>query len=101
MVAGVSRRSRASGGKLRMDHAVLKGWRRTLEEMCELPEVSSVIPGRIDGHRVSGGDRLEYRRRTDAGVELRLVAEGTFQEVFVNARGTIEGLERALGRYFA
>lgn len=78
---------RARSSKIKYQHGMIAGLRRFLERELEpLPEIRSIIPGRIQRKR--GADaafhvRLQYE--TETGFKLLAHGPGVVQEVFVVA----------------
>lgn len=82
---------------VKREHSILTEYERLLERIAALPEVQSVIPGRISGGtRARHGVTLTVDTRS--GLKLLIKSSHTVQEVFViapdaaSARRRIEDL---------
>lgn len=84
-------------GTVKHEHSIIAGIQPLLKDIATLPEVTRVIPGRIERARASRRMSFTVQYETDAGLKC-LAKGGAVQEVFVvtgapeKARSAIEDL---------
>jgi hypothetical protein len=86
-------------GKVKREHGMIPGLRQILEELSRVPEVTSIIPGRIRRTRNSSGAGCSLRVQSETGTGLKCVGRvgGAVQEVFV-VTNSPEVVRSAIGR---
>lgn len=87
-------------GKLKIEHSILDGVRRMLEELLSSnPEIRSVIPGVIKQVRDARGPvKVRVTVPTANGWKAIALSDGARQELFISTTLTREALEAALER---
>lgn len=85
-------------GKLKIEHSILDGVRRMLEELLETnAEIRSVIPGVIKQVRDARGPvKVRVTVPTANGWKAIALSDGARQELFISTTLTREALESAL-----
>ena len=91
-------RLRKIQGKLKVEHAILDGVRRFLEQLlARNPGVRSVIPGVIRPVRdAKGPARIRITVPTTNGWKAIALSDGARQELFISTSLTKEQLEQAV-----
>jgi hypothetical protein len=86
-------------GKVKREHGMIPGLRQILEELSRVPEVTSIIPGRIRRTRNSSGAGCSLRVQSETGTGLKCVGRvgSAVQEVFV-VTNSPEVVRSAIGR---
>lgn len=70
--------------KIKREHTIIEDVQELLEDMALLPEVKSIIPGRINRRRGSGmKPRLRIKYRTSSGFKLLAKNSSSLQEIFL------------------
>lgn len=93
-------RLRTAQNKLKIEHSIIDGVRRALENLLESnPEIRSVIPGVIRPVRDARG-RVQFRVTvpTSNGWKAIALSAGARQELFISTTLGKEDLEQALQR---
>ncbi|MBL8227043.1 MAG: hypothetical protein JNL98_01140 [Bryobacterales bacterium] len=85
-------------GKLKIEHSILDGVRRMLEELLETnADIRSVIPGVIKQVRDARGPvKVRVTVPTANGWKAIALSDGARQELFISTTLTREALESAL-----
>ncbi|MCS7025488.1 MAG: DUF2103 domain-containing protein [Bryobacteraceae bacterium] len=91
-------RLRKHEGKLKVEHSILDGVRRMLEQLLESnPAIRSVIPGVIKPVRDARGPvKVRVTVRTANGWKAIALSDGARQELFISTALDKEALEEAL-----
>ena len=93
-------RLRAAKDRLKVEHSIIEGVRRVLEDLLQAtPEIASIIPGEIKKVRKARGPvKIRVTTPTQTGWKAIALSAGARQELFVNTRMTKEALEAAISR---
>ena len=88
-------RLRAARDRLKVEHSILEGLRRVLEDLLEQsPEIQSIIPGTIRPVRKARGKiRIRITTPTRTGWKGIALAAGARQELFITTAMSKEELE--------
>src|SRR5690606_12892930 len=70
-------------GKVKREHTIIEGLLPLLTSIAELPEVDSIIPGRINQRSRTGETGLFFQYQTETGLKLLGRSKLAVQEVFV------------------
>lgn len=72
-------------GKVKREHGMIPGLPEILEKLSQVPEVTSIIPGRIRRvrRRTGGGCSLRVQSETGTGLKCAGRTGSAVQEVFV------------------
>ncbi len=70
-------------GKVKREHTIIEGLLPLLTSIAELPEVNSIIPGRINQRSRTGETGLFFQYQTETGLKLLGRSKLAVQEVFV------------------
>ncbi len=91
-------RLRAAKDRLKVEHSIIEGLRRVLEDLLEAnPEIASIVPGVIKKVRKARGPvKIRVTIPTQTGWKGIALAAGARQELFFNAKLTKEALEAAI-----
>ena len=92
-------RLRAAKDRLKVEHSIIEGLRRVLEDLLEAnPQIASIVPGEIKKVRKARGPvKIRVTVPTQTGWKAIALAAGARQELFVNTRLTKEELESGIG----
>ena len=93
-------RLRAAKDRLKVEHSIIEGVRRVLEDLLQAtPEIASIIPGELKKVRKARGPvKIRVTTPTQTGWKAIALSAGARQELFVNTRMTKEALEAAISR---
>ena len=91
-------RLRAASNRLKVEHSIIKGLRRVLEDMLgATASIQSIIPGRIRKVRDARGPvKIRVTTPTQTGWKAIALAGGARQELFLTTRLTREEMERII-----
>lgn len=93
-------RLRAAKNRLKVEHSIIEGLRKVLEELLEkAPEIASIIPGDIKKVRKARGPvKIRITTPTQTGWKAIALSAGSRQELFINTRLSKEHLEWEIGQ---
>jgi hypothetical protein len=93
-------RLRVAQNRLKVEHSILDGLRRVLEDLLEEnPAVRSIIPGTIKPVRKARGKiKIRVTTPTQTGWKAIALAAGARQELFISTALTKEELESRIAR---
>ncbi len=93
-------RLRAAKNRLKVEHSIIEGLRKVLENLLEaVPEIASIIPGDIKKVRKArGAIKIRVTIPTQTGWKAIALSAGARQELFINTRLEKEGLEWEIGQ---
>jgi hypothetical protein len=88
-------RLRTARDRLKVEHSILDGLRRVLEDLLEQnPEIRSIIPGTIKPVRKARGKiKIRVTVPTQTGWKAIALAAGARQELFLTTTMTKEEIE--------
>ena len=91
-------RLRAAKDRLKVEHSILDGLRKVLEDLlANAPEVASIIPGEIRKVRKARGPvKIRLTIPTQTGWKGIGLAAGARQELFFNTKLEKDALEAAI-----
>lgn len=91
-------RLRAAQDRLKIEHSILDGLRRVLEDLlAENPAVRSIIPGTIKPVRKARGKiKIRVTTPTQTGWKAIALAAGARQELFISTALSKEELESCI-----
>ena len=90
-------RLRTAGDRLKVEHSIIDGVRRILEDLLAAnPEIRSIIPGVIRPVRDARGKvRMRVTVPTQNGWKAIALSGGARQELFISTAMSREAVERA------
>ena len=90
-------RLRTAGDRLKVEHSIIDGVRRILEDLLAAnPEIRSIIPGVIRPVRDARGKvRMRVTVPTQNGWKAIALSGGARQELFISTAKSREAVERA------
>ena len=99
MPGPIDMRLRAANNRLKIEHSIIEGLRRVLEDLlAATPAIQSIIPGRIRKVRDARGlVKVRVTTPTQTGWKAIALAAGARQELFITTKQTREETERAIG----
>ena len=90
-------RLRKAQNKLKVEHSIIDGVRKTLERLLESDEIRSVIPGVIRPVRDAKGPvRIHITVPTTNGWKAIALSAGARQELFISTTLTKDALEKMI-----
>ena len=90
-------RLRKAQNKLKVEHSIIDGVRKTLERLLESDEIRSVIPGVIRPVRDAKGPvRIHITVPTTNGWKAIALSAGARQELFISTALTKDALEKMI-----
>lgn len=91
-------RLRALNNRLKVEHSIIEGLRRVLEDLLSAtPVIKSIIPGRIGRVRdAKGSVRIRVTTPTQTGWKAIAFSSGARQELFLTTKLTREQLEHTI-----
>jgi hypothetical protein len=92
-------RLRAAKDRLKVEHSIIDGLRRVLEDLlAQNPSIQTIIPGVIRPVRDAKGKvKIRITTPTQSGWKGIALASGARQELFLTTKMTKEELEKAVG----
>lgn len=93
-------RLRASKDRLKIEHSIIDGLRRVLEELlAEAPEIVLIVPGEIRKVRKARGPvKMRVTTPTQTGWKAIGLSAGARQELFISTKLEKDQLEWAIGQ---
>ncbi len=93
-------RLRAAKDRLKIEHSIIDGLRRVLEELLdEAPEIALIIPGEIRKVRKARGPvKVRVTTPTQTGWKAIGLSAGARQELFISTSLEKDQLEWAIGQ---
>ena len=91
-------RLRTANNRLKVEHSIIEGLRRVLEDLlAATPAIQSIIPGRIRKVRDARGPvKVHVTTPTQTGWKAIALAAGARQELFVTTKMTRGEMEQAV-----
>ena len=87
--------------KIKKEHTIIEEIQPFLEEIASIPEVKSIIPGRINRRSGSGMEAyLQLKYNTASGLKMIGKTSSSLQEVFVVADQTQVVIKKIKQRNF-
>lgn len=93
-------RRKGKNSKIKLEHSLIPGLRKLLEELQDWPEIHSIIPGEIK-RRGGSNNRiiLKVQYPTTTGVKCIAQSAGAVQEVFFVGSNKARLHDRLLKRF--